>query len=147
MTKKIYTKDIDLSYLYITKLPEWLKEIDIVHGDVNLSHNMLEDLENCPKIIDGSLICSFNKLKSLKGCPQQISGRLLIDHNSLTSLKGLEHLTFVREFNCSFNKLKSLEGAPVSAGIFICQSNSNTRQFTKEEVLQHIIVPHTKIYL
>ena len=78
--------DVDLSELYLTKLPDFLKTIG-VGGNFYCSNNNLTSLEGCPSSVGGGFYCSNNNLISLKGCPSSVGG----------------------DFGCSNNKIKFTE--------------------------------------
>jgi hypothetical protein len=71
---KTIDKNINIYRLYLTSLPEWMGEIDIVNGYFDCSNNLLTSLKGCPKEVKGSFYCSRNKLTSLEGCPKVVKG-------------------------------------------------------------------------
>ena len=48
-------------------------QFNIIYGDFDCSHNLLESLNGCPKVVNGSFNCSFNLLNSLEQSPLFIS--------------------------------------------------------------------------
>ena len=108
---KTIDKNIDISNLYLTSLPDWMGEIDIVNGYFDCSNNLLTSLKGCPKEVKGSFDCSSNNLTSLEGSPEIVDGY----------------------FDCSENNLTSLKGCPEKVdGSFFCYGNLG--KFTKEDV-------------
>ena len=109
MSKKIIG-DVDLSNLYLKRLPDILKDIT-VSGNFNCSDNKLTSLVGAPTNVDGNFYCNGNKLTSLVGAPTNVVGR----------------------FDCGDNKLTSLTGAPKTVGgHFYC--NDNPGKFTVKQV-------------
>ena len=150
--RKIIEGDVNLGYLYLRKLPEWLADVTIV-GDLLLANNCLLTLENCPQYITGSFICAGNHLRNLIGGPVSVGeegryGVYSCTYNRLTSLAGapknmdycdfdcsqnlltdLMHLpsTIGGKLICSFNQLKTLKGCPHTVGNdFDCMANNLT---------------------
>ena len=108
---KTIDKNINIYRLYLTSLPDWMGEIDIVNGNFDCRYNLLTSLKNSPRQINGSFNCSYNNLTSLEGCPEKVNGN----------------------FWCVNNKLTSLEGCPkIVNGNFYCWNNPG--KFTEEDV-------------
>jgi hypothetical protein len=108
---KTIDKDIDIRNLYLTSLPDWMGEIDIVNGYFNCRENLLTSLKNSPKRVNGGFYCPYNNISSLEGCPERVNGN----------------------FWCINNNLTSLEGCPEKVGgDFICYGNPG--KFTEEYV-------------
>jgi len=129
---KTIDKNINIYRLYLTSLPEWLGEIDIVYGDFNCADNLLISLKNSPKQVYGNFNCSHNNLTSLEGSPEEVNGYFNCSNNQLTSLKGCPEKVKVL-FECSSNFLTSLEGCPKKVdGDFWC--HDNPVEFTQEDV-------------
>ena len=150
--RKIVDGDVNLNYLCLRKLPEWLADVTI-DGDFYISNNHLLTLENCPQYITGSFICSKNYLRNLIGGPVSVGeearyGSYICSHNKLTSLvgapKNMDYCDFDCSENdltdlmhlpsniggkliCSFNRLKTLKGCPRRVGYdFNCMANDLT---------------------
>jgi hypothetical protein len=147
--RKIVDGDVNLNYLCLRKLPEWLADVTI-DGDLYLTNNHLLTLENCPQHITGSFLCTGNYLRNLIGGPVSVGtevryGVYSCANNKLTSLTGapknmdycdfdcsqnhltdLMHLpsTIGGKLICSFNRLKTLKGCPQTVGNdFDCMAN------------------------
>ena len=109
MAKKIIG-DVDLSNLYLKRLPDILKDIT-VSGNFYCGFNNLTSLEGSPSSVGGHFNCSWNNLTSLIGAPSNVGGT----------------------FFCYDNKLTSLDGAPKTVGgHFHCYDN--TVQFTEAQI-------------
>lgn len=120
---------LNISYMYLTKLPEILKNIEI-DGDFSCEGNDIESLENFPKSVGGAINLAWNKLRSLEGMNIEVvnAGEYHGESfdckgNYLTDLKGGPK--FVKgNYNCGENGLESLEGAPEKIeGNFYCSHN------------------------
>ena len=61
MSKKIIG-DVDLSNLYLKRLPDILKDIT-VSGNFGCNYNNLTSLEGAPKTVGGDFYCGFNTVK------------------------------------------------------------------------------------
>ena len=85
---KVIQEDVDLSDLYLEKLPDFLEDV-IVKGDFFCCNNSLTSLEGAPKKVGGGFYCYNNSLTSLEGAPKKVGRDFYCDHNSLTSLEGL----------------------------------------------------------
>jgi hypothetical protein len=105
----VINKDVDLSELLLTELPDFSK-IKIL-GNFNCDNNELTSLKGAPQQIVGNFYCNSNQLTSLQGAPQQVDG----------------------SFYCSFNQLTSLQGAPQQVGGQFNLSG-NPVNFTQEDV-------------
>ena len=114
-------EDIDLSQLFLTKLPDF-KNIKFNYS-FNCHQNQLTSLEGAPQTVNGSFNCSHNQLTTLEGAPKKVS----------------------YEFICSDNNLTSLEGAPQEVGNsikgskkkFYCENNPvNFTEQNIEEAMQ-----------
>lgn len=150
--RKVVDGDVNLNYLCLRKLPEWLADVTI-NGDLYLTNNHLLTLENCPQHITGSFLCTGNYLRNLIGGPVSVGtearyGVYSCTNNKLTSLAGapknmdycdfdcsenyltdLTHLPPVvgGKLNCGFNRLKTLKGCPRTIGHeFNCMYNDLT---------------------
>jgi hypothetical protein len=111
--RKVIKGYVNLEGLIITKIPEWLADVEII-GSLNLSQNYLYDLENCPQIITGEFRCSYSELVSLKGGPVEVGD----------------------DFDVSFNSLTSFEYAPKKVGghfMIGYQERGGEPQYTREE--------------
>jgi hypothetical protein len=153
LSKKVIEGNVDVSGLYLTQLPDFLKDVEetekfdcsynrlhtlegsglqTVEGDFDCRNNQLKTLKGCPRIVEGHFFCRNNKLTSLEGCPQTIGEYFFADHNELKTLKGCPAI-IEGDFWCSENKLESLEGCPKKVtGNFIC--GNNAVKFTVEQV-------------
>ena len=85
---KVIQGDVDLSDLYLEKLPDFLEDV-IVKGDFFCSNNSLTSLEGAPRKVGGGFYCSNNSLTSLEGSPKKVGGNFFCHDNKLTSLEGL----------------------------------------------------------
>ena len=72
MAKKIIG-DVDLSNLYLKRLPDILKDIT-VSGNFYCGFNNLTSLEGSPSSVGGHFNCSWNNLTSLIGAPKTVGG-------------------------------------------------------------------------
>ena len=86
MAKKIIG-DVDLSNLYLKRLPDILKDIT-VSGNFYCGFNNLTSLEGSPSSVGRHFSCIDNKLTTLKGSPSSVGGHFSCRYNNLTSLKG-----------------------------------------------------------
>lgn len=120
---------LNISYMYLTKLPEILKNIQI-DGDFSCEGNHIESLENFPKSVGGAINLAWNKLRSLEGMNIEVvnAGEYPGESfdckgNYLTDLKGGPKVV-KGNYNCGENGLESLEGAPEKIeGNFYCSHN------------------------
>ena len=108
---------LNISYMYLTKLPEILKNMEI-DGDFSCEGNHIESLENFPKSVGGAINLAWNKLRSLEGMNIEVvnAGEYPGESfdckgNYLTDLKGGPKVV-KGNYNCGENGLESLEGAP-----------------------------------
>ena len=108
---KVIQGDVDLSDLYLEKLPDFLEDV-IVKGDFFCSNNSLTSLEGAPRKVGGGFYCSNNSLTSLEGSPKKVGGN----------------------FFCHDNKLTSLEGLPKEIGRILWISFAKGIYFTEEEI-------------
>jgi len=111
--RKVIKGYVNLEGLTITKIPEWLADVEII-GSLNLSQNYLYDLENCPQIITGEFRCTYSELVSLKGGPVEVG----------------------KTFDVGFNRLASFEYAPKKVGehfMILYQERGGLPQYTQEE--------------
>ena len=123
---------LDISYMYLTKLPEILKNMEI-DGDFSCEGNDIESLENFPKSVGGAINLAWNKLKSLEGLNIEVANAgdypgdsFNCKGNYLTDLKGGPKVV-KGNYNCSENDLVSLKGAPEKIeGYFYCGHNKLT---------------------
>ena len=107
---KYINKNVDLSKLYLTSLPEWLAEVEI-RGSFWCYNNQLTSLAGAPAKVQGNFYCENNRLTSLAGAPAKVHG----------------------DFFCYNNQLTSLAGAPAKVqGDFYCENNPG--KFTEEDV-------------
>lgn len=94
----------------IISFPEYI-QFGKISGYFDISHNNLESLRGCPRIVFGFFSCAENNLESLSGAPEHVRG----------------------SFSCRSNRLKSLDGAPKNvSGFFNC--SDNPAKFTEEDV-------------
>ena len=110
--RKVIRGDVNLNYLFLRKLPEWLADFTI-DGDLYLTNNILRTLENCPQHITGSFHCGGNYLRNLIGGPASVgTERRNVEYscanNKLTSLAGAPKNMEYCDFNCSQNHLTDL---------------------------------------
>ena len=123
---------LNISYMYLTKLPEILKNMEI-DGDFSCEGNHIESLENFPKSVGGAINLAWNKLKSLEGLNIEVANAgdypgdsFNCKGNYLTDLKGGPKVV-KGNYNCSENDLVSLKGAPEKIeGYFYCGHNKLT---------------------
>jgi len=108
---KVIQEDVDLSDLYLEKLPDFLEDV-IVKGDFFCCNNSLTSLEGAPKKVGGGFYCEYNSLTTLKGAPEKVGS----------------------DFNCSNNSLTSLEGLPKVIGGDLYISFAKGIYFTEEEI-------------
>lgn len=106
MSKKIIG-NVDLTSLYLKRLPDILKDIT-VYGNFYCSWNNLTSLENAPSSVGGHFSCGYNKLTSLEGTPKTVGGYFDCNNNNLTSLVGAPK-TVYGNFYCSDNSVKFTE--------------------------------------
>ncbi len=120
---------LNISYMYLTKLPEILKNMEI-DGDFSCEGNDIESLENFPKSVGGAINLAWNRLRSLEGMNIEVvnAGEYPGESfdckgNYLTDLKGGPKVV-KGNYNCGENGLESLEGAPEKIeGNFYCSHN------------------------
>jgi len=124
--------NVDLSDLYLKKLPDFLEDV-IVKGDFSCHNNSLTSLEGAPKKVGGHFFCSNNSLTSLEGAPEKVGGSFYCYNNSLTSLEGAPKKVG-RDFYCDHNSLTSLEGLPKEIGGNLWISFAKGIYFTEEEI-------------
>ena len=123
---------LNISYMYLTKLPEILKNMEI-DGDFSCEGNDIESLENFPKSVGGAINLAWNRLRSLEGMNIEVvnAGEYPGESfdckgNYLTDLKGGPKVV-KGNYNCSENDLVSLKGAPEKIeGYFYCGHNKLT---------------------
>jgi len=108
---KVIQGDVDLSDLYLEKLPDFLEDV-IVKGDFFCGNNSLTSLEGAPKKVGGNFYCPYNSFTSLEGAPEKVGGN----------------------FFCHDNKLTSLEGLPKEIGRILWISFAKGIHFTEEEI-------------
>lgn len=99
--------NVDLTSLYLKRLPDILKDIT-VSGNFYCSWNNLTSLENAPSSVGGHFSCGYNKLTSLEGTPKTVGGYFDCNNNNLTSLVGAPK-TVYGNFYCSDNSVKFTE--------------------------------------
>jgi len=80
--------NVDLSDLYLEKLPDFLEDV-IVKGHFFCHNNSLASLEGAPKEVGGDFSCHSNSLTSLEGAPMEVGGNFYCYNKSLTSLEGV----------------------------------------------------------
>ena len=108
---KVIQGNVDLSDLYLKKLPDFLEDV-IVKGDFSCHNNSLTSLEGSPEKVGGDFSCDNNSLTSLKGAPEKVGGN----------------------FSCPYNPLTSLEGLPKEIGGNLWISFAKGIYFTEEEI-------------
>lgn len=112
MSKKIIEGSIELEKMYLEELPEFLGEIDEVHGSLYAGKNSFTNLKNSPRLIYGYFNVSRSSLKSLEGGPRIVKGSYDVSRNLLTSLVGSPDEVW-SSYDCRYNtNLRSLEGCP-----------------------------------
>ena len=79
MSKKIIG-DVDLSNLYLKRLPDILKDIT-VSGHFGCYYNKLTTLVGAPTNVVGRFDCSNNNLTSLVGAPKTVGGHFYCNDN------------------------------------------------------------------
>lgn len=111
--KKVIEGNIYLGFMHLTKLPDFLGEVDEVkNGYLSIDVNNLTDLTNCPRVIDGYFSARKTRLKSLKGGPRIVMGDFGISSNDLTDLEhSPDEVHGVYDCRLNFN-LKTLRGCP-----------------------------------
>jgi len=135
--RKYIEGNVDISGLYLQRIPDFLSDVEI-SGHFFCSDNFLVSLEGLPPIIGGLFNCSHNKqltslkglkstvitdgiqcvgcgLKSLEGSPSSIGGGFFSAGNQLKSLE-LGPTSVEGFYDCSNNPLKTLVGAPTQIG-------------------------------
>ncbi len=83
MSKKIIRGDVNLRYLYLEELPEFLSEISEVTEHFDCSVNNLTSLKGAPQSIGGGFHCGNNKLTSLEGAPKSVKGDFFCGRNAV----------------------------------------------------------------
>ena len=123
MPKKYIEDYVDLNDLYLTKLPDFLSDVEI-RGYFDCNKNKLTSLKNCPSSIIGEFICNFNKqLKNLEGGPTYVDTNYECNDCGLESLLGAPTRA-EGMFDCGTNQLKTLDFAPAFVGgAFVCSGN------------------------
>jgi len=91
------------------KLPITIIEM---HGDLDLSNNLITDVSNLPEV-KGNLNLSFNSIKDLSNMPN-VQGDLDLSRNSIIDLKGVNCSGGIKLNNNA--RLVSLEGLPEVIG-------------------------------
>ncbi|WP_072681850.1 hypothetical protein [Arcobacter sp. LA11] len=90
----------------LLKLPINFNE---VHGDFDISDNVLTSLEGSPQKVTGDFLAYKNELQSLKGGPKEVGKNFVILKNNIRSLINSPS-TVGDDFICSHNPLTTLEG-------------------------------------
>lgn len=103
---------VDLTNLGLTRLPTFAPTAE---GNFICDHNLLENLQGSPAVVNGDFSCTFNCLSSWYGVPFRIKGDLRCDYNHLKNLKGMP-TKINGTFSCS-NNLAPLEDEFVLKGI------------------------------
>ena len=88
---KIIKGNVDLDYLYLKELPEFLSSIDKIEGYLSICFNEFKTLKNCPREVGESFYTSNNnKISNLVGGPVKVNKNYLA-HNckDLISLEGI----------------------------------------------------------
>ena len=129
---KVIQEDVDLSDLYLKKLPDFLEDV-IVKSDFFCNDNSLTSLKGAPEKVGRGFYCDNNSLTSLEGSPEKVGGDFSCDNNSLTSLKGAPEKVG-GNFSCPYNPLTSLEGLPKEIGGNLWISFAKGIYFTEEEI-------------
>ena len=87
MSKKYIKGDVDVSRRYLTKLPDFLSDVEVT-GFFACNNNKLTTLEGSPTIVRGVYACGQNLITSLKGAPDYVKGNFFCNANKL--LESLE---------------------------------------------------------
>ena len=135
MSKRVFKDHLSLRNLFLEELPSFLNGL-CVEGYLDIAHNKLTTLHNCPQQITSSFYCHNNKLVSLEGSPILKSVvhtcSFYCSNNMLTSLKGCPR-RIDGDFQCNFNPLTSLDDCPEYVGGDFFLGNHSV-DFTKEDV-------------
>ena len=147
--------------------PWELSWVDEINGSLQISENLINNLNGCPntiandfifttkrtindlkngpKIVGGNFKCqSF--LTSLEGSPRIINGKFDVQNNTLTHLKGGPDKV-IGHYNCSHNYLNTLEGISEIHGTLECHGNSDLLNFdhiSKNTEFKGIILDSSK---
>jgi len=70
--RKVIKSDVDLSYLYLKELPEWLSDVEI-KGDFYCSGNNLTTLQGAPKTVGDGFFCYANPGNFTEGDVRAVS--------------------------------------------------------------------------
>ena len=111
---KVIQEDVDLSDLYLKKLPDFLEDV-IVKGDFFCPFNSLTSLEGSPEKVEGDFSCYNNSLTSLEGAPEKVGGNFFCHNNSLTSLEGAPkeiggnlYISFAKEIHFTEEEIRKV---------------------------------------
>ena len=120
--RKIIEGPVDLRFLNLTELPEWLADVE-VGGKFSCSFNRLTTLKGAPKSVGGGFYCMRNRLTTLQGGPKTVGGSFYCGGNRLTTLKGAPE-TVGGGFSCANNPGNFTNGdvraaSNVGGGIFV----------------------------
>lgn len=99
--KMIFEGDVDLSYMYVKKLPDLSQSV--VLGNFDCVGNLLTNLEGAPKEVFGDFVCSEQHaeriddvdgvFRSFDGAPKSVWGGFYCHNVDVASFKGLsEHI-------------------------------------------------------